>query len=149
VRPGCRRRPGPAHRRLLLRDRAMTTVVPEATSLERVFAELLAAVLHTDQVPLDSNFFDGLGADSLVMAQFCARVRRRGGLPTVSMKDVYAHPTIRSLAAAARDAAPVTHAWPRTIPEPPTRTRAGEYVLCGALQALFYLGYTYLGVLAA
>jgi len=29
----------------------------------------------------------------------------------------------------------------------PTNTR--EYVLCGALQALFYLGYSYLGVLAA
>src|SRR5262249_25340924 len=34
-------------------------------------------------------------------------------------------------------------------PELPTPTRPGEYVLCGALQALFYLGYAYLGVLAA
>src|SRR3989442_7512748 len=33
--------------------------------------------------------------------------------------------------------------------ELPTPTSAREYVLCGALQALFYLGYSYLGVLAA
>ena len=65
---------------------------------ERIFAELLAEVLRVERVAVDSHFFDELGADSLVMAQFCARVRKRGGLPSISMKDVYAHPTIRSLA---------------------------------------------------
>ncbi|HEV2670486.1 MAG TPA: Pls/PosA family non-ribosomal peptide synthetase [Gemmatimonadales bacterium] len=121
----------------------MTTVV-QATPLEQVFAELLAGVLRTASVGPEDNFFDDLGADSLVMAQFCARVRKRGGLPSVSMKDVYAHPTIRSLAAAARDSVPVA-----AKPEVPSPTSAREYVLCGALQALFYLGYSYLGVLAA
>ncbi|HEY2941043.1 MAG TPA: phosphopantetheine-binding protein, partial [Vicinamibacteria bacterium] len=66
--------------------------------VETVFAELLAEVLHVDRVAVDSHFFDELGADSLSMAHFCARVRKRGHLPSVSMKDVYAHPTIRSLA---------------------------------------------------
>ena len=41
-----------------------------------------------------SHFFDDLGADSMVMARFCARVRKRPDLPSVSMKDVYRHPTI-------------------------------------------------------
>jgi non-ribosomal peptide synthetase-like protein len=110
-----------------------------------VFAELLAEVLRVDQVPVDSHFFDELCADSLVMAHFCARVRKRGGLPSVSMKDVYAHPTIRSLAAAVADAAPAASS--RAAAATPTSAR--EYVVCGALQALFYLGFSYLGVVAA
>jgi len=121
-----------------------------ATGVESIFAQVLAGVLRVDRVPVDGHFFDELGADSLVMAHFCARVRKRGDLPPVSMKDIYRHPTIRSLAAALADAAP-TSAKP-SVPAPivaatPTSTR--EYVLCGALQALFYLGYSYLGVFAA
>jgi len=64
------------------------------------------------------------------------------------MKDVYAHPTIRRLAVAVAAHPPI-----RRSAHPPqpaaTPTRAGEYVLCGTLQALFYLGFSYLGVLAA
>src|SRR5437773_6175354 len=76
------------------------------TGVEAVFAELLAQVLRVERVSVDSHFFDDLGADSLVMAHFCARVRKRGNLPSISMKDVYAHPTIRSLATALADARP-------------------------------------------
>src|SRR6266404_10011109 len=82
------------------RDSAATT------GAESIFAEVLAGVLRVDRVPVDSHFFDELGADSLVMAHFCARVRKRGNLPSVSMKDVYWHPTIGSLAAALADVAP-------------------------------------------
>src|SRR5262245_9968830 len=120
------------------------------TSAESIFAEVLADVLRVDRVSVDSHFFDELGADSLVMAGFCARIRKRRDLPPVSMKDVYAHPTIRSLAEAV---AGVAHASARppaaTALELPTATNTREYVLCGALQAVFYLGYSYLGVLAA
>ena len=122
----------------------MTAVIE--TSVEASFAELLAGVLGKGEVSVDSHFFDELGADSLVMAQFCARVRKRG-LPSVSMQDVYAHPTIRKLAAAVAEAArPIR---PSAHPPSPTPTNPREYVLCGALQALFYIGYSYLGVLAA
>jgi non-ribosomal peptide synthetase-like protein len=120
------------------------------TGAATIFAEVLADVLRVDRVSVDSHFFDELGADSLVMAHFCARVRKRGDLPSVSMKDVYGHPTIRSLAAALATRAPAS-ARPAAAGalELPTPTSAREYVLCGALQALFYLGYSYLGVLAA
>ena len=37
---------------------------------------MLAAVLSVERVSVDSNFFDDLGADSMVMAQFCARVQK-------------------------------------------------------------------------
>src|SRR5438477_1686878 len=131
---------------MLIEDRGSAAT----TGAEGIFAEVLADVLRIDRVSVDSHFFDELGADSLVMAHFCARVRKRGDLPPVSMKDVYAHPTIRSLAAAIADLAPMPArpAAARAL-ELSTPTRAHEYVLCGALQALFYLAYAYLGVLAA
>src|SRR6266496_5943614 len=131
---------------MLIENRSNTAT----TGVESIFAEVLAGVLHVDRVSVDSHFFDELGVDSLVMAHFCARVRKRGDLPPVSMKDVYAHPTIRSLAAALADVAPASDTAPATAAlELPTPTNAREYVLCGLLQALFYFGYSYLGVLAA
>src|SRR5437773_9085943 len=122
----------------------------ETAGVEGIFAEVLADVLHVDRVSVDSHFFEELGADSLMMAHFCARVRKRADLPPVSMRDIYRHPTIRSLAATVADVAPAPAkpAAARAL-EQPTPTRPREYVLCGALQALFYFGYSYLGVLAA
>src|SRR5437867_8213825 len=116
---------------------------------ESIFAEVLADVLRVDRVSVDSHFFDELGADSLVMAHFCARVRKRGDLPPVSMKEIYRHPTIRSLTAALAEAPGAAE-----LPVPPpievaTPTSTTEYLLCGALQLLSFLGYSYLGVLAA
>src|SRR5205823_11180047 len=61
----------------------------------------------------------------------------------------YRHPTIRSLAAALADVAPSS---PRpsvaAAIEPATPTSSGEYILCGALQGLLFLAYSYLAVLA-
>src|SRR5256712_1711104 len=83
------------------------------------------------------------------MAHFCARVRKRGNLPSVSMKDVYRHPTIRSLAAALADVAPSSaKSSVAAAIEAATPTSTPEYVLCGALQLLFFLGYSYLAALA-
>jgi non-ribosomal peptide synthetase-like protein len=119
------------------------------TRTESILAELLAGVLRVDRVPVDSDFFAELGADSLLMAHFCARVRKRGDLPSVSMKDVYAHPTIRSLAAALALVAP-RPAQPPVLAaiEAATPTSAREYIVCGALQALFLLAYSYVAVVA-
>src|SRR2546421_301844 len=121
---------------MLIEDRGSAAT----TGAERIFAEVLADVLRVDRVPVDSHFFDELGADSLVMAHFCARVRKRGDLPSVSMKDVYQHPTIRSLAAALADVAPrsAKASVAKAIEATPTSTP--EYVLCGALQLLLFLG---------
>ncbi|MFJ5534691.1 Pls/PosA family non-ribosomal peptide synthetase [Streptomyces sp. NPDC093261] len=111
-----------------------------------------------EQVPVDRHFFDDLGADSLVMAHFCARLRKRADLPSVSMKEVYQHPTIRELAAAVPGTAPPRVTLPQTpgrerearAAGPPPGSTAGvtEYVLCGCLQALAFLGYTYLAAMA-
>ncbi|HEX8510901.1 MAG TPA: Pls/PosA family non-ribosomal peptide synthetase [Propionibacteriaceae bacterium] len=78
-----------------------------SSSGEGALAEVLAGVMQLDRVAVEDNFFDDLGADSMMMAQFCARVRKRADLPSVSMKDIYQHQTIKSLAAALPGPAPV------------------------------------------
>jgi len=113
---------------------------------ERILAEVLAGVVHAERVSVDSHFFDDLDANSLVMAQFCARVRKRADLPSVSIKDVYKHPTIRSLAAALWDAVdavptPVESSVPAPT-EVVTPASTLRYVLCGVLQLLIFLGYS-------
>jgi Phosphopantetheine attachment site len=67
---------------------------------ERRLAEVLADIVGTANVSVDSHFFADLGADSMLMARFCARVRKRPDLPSVSMPDIYKNPTIQSLATA-------------------------------------------------
>jgi len=118
------------------------------TGTETILAGVLADVVHAERVPADGNFFDDLGADSMLMAQFCARVRKRGDLPPVSMRDIYRHPTIRSLATALADAAPARAGSPAPAPaEVPASATTLEYVLCGALQFLFFLGYAWVAAL--
>jgi non-ribosomal peptide synthetase-like protein len=118
-----------------------------ATPVERILAGVLADVMHAERVPADSDFFDDLGADSMLMAQFCARVRKRGDLPPVSMRDIYQHPTIRSLATALTDATPAPVESPVPAPiEMVTPASTRQYVLCGTLQLLFFLGYCFVAV---
>ena len=76
------------------------------TETERFLCEVLADLVRVEKVSADSHFFRDLGADSMVMAHFCARVRKCPDLPSISMKDIYRHPTIRSLAAAVAEVAP-------------------------------------------
>jgi non-ribosomal peptide synthetase-like protein len=122
---------------------------------ERMLADVLADIVQADQVSVDSNFFDDLGADSLVMARFCARARKNADLPSVSMKDIYGHPTIRSLSAALAvapapaqsSAAPVEAAAP--IAAAAARASVLQYVSCGVLQLMFFLGYAYLVAVVA
>ncbi len=127
----------------LLQDRT-------APGTEAALAEVLADLLEVDHVSVDSHFFDDLGADSLVMAHFCARVRKRGGLPPVSIRDIYGHPTIRSLAAALEDVALDAVEPAAAAPaEAPARATTRQYLVAGALQLLFFLLYAYVVALVA
>ncbi len=127
------------------------------TGTETILTEVLADIVDVERVSVDSHFFDDLGADSLKMAHFCARVRKRAELPPVSMKDVYRHPTIRGLALGLAPA-PVVEGAPAPaqtqvpahaqIPPPervvPRRASTAQYRLCGTLQLLLFLGLAYL-----
>ena len=111
----------PTISRLAAAQPAAPPTAPPAP-LEGALADVLAGVVRADRVPVDAHFFDDLGADSLVMAQFCARVRKRDDLPSVSMKDIYQHPTIHGLAAALGPAAPAPSPV-RCHVAPPSRPR--------------------------
>jgi non-ribosomal peptide synthetase-like protein len=136
-----------------------------SSPLEGTFAEVLAEVMGVERVSVDSNFFDDLGADSMVMARFCARVRKRPELPAVSIKDIYQHPTIKGLATALGGDSPVAGSSPVPVEPAPTpvvaaptslevaaptsvkapkRARTPQVLLCGVLQLLIFLGYGYL-----
>jgi non-ribosomal peptide synthetase-like protein len=140
--------------------RSLATALADTAPVpaERVFAEVLADVMQVERVSVDSNVFDDLGADSMVMARFCARVRKRPDLPAVSIKAVYQHPTIKSLASALVDAGPVAVESPTSssvevaTPAPSSvelarPARTSQLVLCGALQLLIFVGYSYLAAL--
>ncbi|MDQ1025300.1 non-ribosomal peptide synthetase-like protein [Streptomyces umbrinus] len=119
---------------------SLTTHAP-ANGTEHVLAEVLAGVVRVERVPVDSHFFDDLGANSLVMAHFCARVRKHPDLPAVSMRDVYGHPTIRGLAAALAEVPDEPPAPAPEPAEPPPPGSTARYVLCGALQFLVFAAY--------
>ncbi|WP_316689812.1 Pls/PosA family non-ribosomal peptide synthetase [Pseudonocardia sp. H11422] len=132
---------------------AVPTVPATPAPVAGLLAEVLADVLGVEQVPVDSHFFDDLGADSMVMTRFCAKLRKRADLPTVSMKDIYQHTTISSLATALADSTPtpVESSVPARVESSvPARVEVAapastlQYVLCGALQLLIFLAYSYL-----
>ena len=84
---------------------------------------MLAEVVGGVRVSRAAHFFDDLGADSMAMARFCARVRKRTDLPSGSVKEVYKHPTVRDLATAlTREATLVAPVPPEPAPVP---VRAG------------------------
>ncbi|HEY2765641.1 MAG TPA: amino acid adenylation domain-containing protein, partial [Pseudonocardiaceae bacterium] len=118
--------------------------VTAANETERILAEALGVVLRVEHVPVESNFFDGLGANSLLMAQFSARLRKRTDLQPVSMKDIYLHPTIRELAETIGVAGPAAQPTPA---QPVTRASTARYVLCGTLQLVLFLTLALLGSL--
>ncbi len=128
---------------------------PGATpaEIERILVEELSELVPVDEVTVDGNFFDDLGADSMVMARFCARVRKQPSLPSIAIKDIYANPTIASLATSMADAPPEpvqrdtdTGSATRDIVVP---ARTAAYVACGIGQFLFFAVFALIGSLIA
>ncbi len=138
-----------------LRTLAAAVADDGSSPAERSLLETLAEVLGTDVGP-EQHFFDDLGADSMTMARFCARLRSRVDLPSVSIKDVYRHSTIRELARSlglAGTPAQAGAAAPSLVvpTDPPTPEPVGtpRYLLCGALQLLVFLVYSAAGAALA
>ncbi|RPE46129.1 non-ribosomal peptide synthetase-like protein [Streptomyces sp. Ag109_O5-1] len=122
---------------------AMSDTGPDGADTERELAQTLADLLGAERVPADSHFFTDLGANSLVMAQFCARIRKRPDLPSPSMRDIYRHPTIHSLATALGEVVPVpADPVDAPAPTPPPPGNRWSHLLCGTLQLLVFLGYS-------
>ncbi len=102
-------------------DGGATTTSPVAaysadSGWESAFVEVLQALVADRPVSPESHFFDDLGANSLTMTHFCARVRKHPDLPPVSIRDIYLHPRIDLLVASL---APADH-----LPDHPSVPRA-------------------------
>ncbi|MGY1761283.1 Pls/PosA family non-ribosomal peptide synthetase [Geodermatophilus sp. SYSU D00779] len=112
------------------------------TPLEEALADAVGSVLGLSEVSVTSNLFDDLGADSLLLARICARIREGGDLPTVSNRDLYQNPTVRELAAvlAGREVVTAPVATDPSAPPP----RGHQHLVCGALQLLAVLIWSWL-----
>ena len=68
------------------------------TETEQVLADALIEVMKIERASIEDNFFQDLGAHSLLMARFGAEIRKRMKIATVSMRDIYLNPTLEKLA---------------------------------------------------
>jgi non-ribosomal peptide synthetase-like protein len=123
---------------------ATTKLVAAKTDSEHFLALALAEVLQIDHVSTEDHFFDDLGANSLLLARFCARIRQRAGMSNVSMRDVYLNPTVAKLAE--RLSHNADEAVTTAEPEPFHVPTDFAYYGCGALQLLFYAVSALLGL---
>jgi non-ribosomal peptide synthetase-like protein len=116
-----------------------THFVEARSENERILAVALADVLKVERVSIEDHFFNDLGAHSLLMARFCAKLRQHPEMSNVSMRDIYQNPTIAKLAVRLEGAANENLVAAR--PEPVHVPSDLSYYGCGALQLLFYVGY--------
>jgi non-ribosomal peptide synthetase-like protein len=112
---------------------------------ERFMVEALAEILNLDVVSVDDHFFDDLGANSLLMARFCARLRTAQGWEMASMRDIYLHPTISGLA---RHLLVPQHTVASVTEQSLTHKASNfAYWACGTAQLAFYALYSYVGLM--
>jgi non-ribosomal peptide synthetase-like protein len=121
--------------------------VAPTTETEQVLAETLARALGVEQVSADAHFFEDLGANSLLLAQFSARLRKQTALGSLSMREIYRNPSVRRLASALAATMPAAGPAPdaadataRTL----VRTSSAKYAATGAAQLLCFVVFTYL-----
>lgn len=69
---------------------------PPANELEQRIADVWASVFGLPRVGVEQDFFLDLGGHSLLAARTVAALRDDAG-PRVAVRDLYAHPTVRSL----------------------------------------------------
>lgn len=124
---------------------AATSYVSPRSESERVLSQALADLLRVERVSTEHHFFDDLGANSLLMARFCAAIRKKPGMSNVSMRDIYTNPTIAKLSAHLDS---LIEGFVATKREPFHVPSNLSYYTCGALQLAFYAVYTLFGLWA-
>ncbi len=138
-----KRLPAPTGRRLTAA--ADGPIVAPATAAESTLRDLCAGVLGISaaSISVEGDFFTDLGGHSLAAAQLVTRLRETGLAAGAGIRDVYAHPTIRELAAAftAPTEEPVRPATTRPADASPFRFVAtdGQVRRAGVVQGLFLL----------
>ena len=123
--------------------------VAPRTDTEMALVGALIEVMKIERASMDDNFFEDLGAHSLLMARFNAEIRKRLKISTVSMRDIYQNPTIGKLAHYL-DSLP-DEAWDGDAKRATTREAFHypsdlAYYGCGLLQFAWYLGWAVVGL---
>lgn len=122
---------------------AACEIVAPKTDSERALVATLCEVLKLDEVSTEQHFFDDLGANSLLMARFCAKIRSNPGMSNVSMRDIYMHPSVVKLADH------LDHSVEGFVAAKPEAFHIPSnlsYYTCGTLQAAFYAAYALFGL---
>ena len=71
---------------------------PPVTSLETQLAQVWGDVLHRENPSVEADFFIDLGGHSLFAAGVISQLRKIPAFRQLAISELYAHPTIRSLA---------------------------------------------------
>ncbi|MDJ0859734.1 MAG: AMP-binding protein, partial [Dinoroseobacter sp.] len=110
--------------------------VEPVTPVEIALAEELARLLRLESISVDDHMINDLGANSLLLAHFCAALAKGNAALRVALKDIYLNPTVRSLAAKISDDADAEVALEHT---PQHLATDAQYMITGAAQAAVLL----------
>ena len=89
------RLPAPFGQRLAYNHKEFT---PPANDLEKRLAAIFARALGLESVSVTDDFFQDLGGHSLVAAKLVSMLRRDQNFSHLGLADIYANPSVRSLA---------------------------------------------------
>ncbi|MGR6330243.1 Pls/PosA family non-ribosomal peptide synthetase [Sphingomonas sp. XXL09] len=131
------------------------TIVAPATPMEEALHRVWAEAFAPQPVSVTDDLFEDLGGHSLKAARLVSAARKVPGLAGLSLEDVYAAPTIRTLAARVAGAAPAVvqdaasfhriAAWKRWLcVAAQTIALLPIYALAGLQWFSPYLAYTHL-----
>jgi non-ribosomal peptide synthetase-like protein len=110
------------------------------TELEKKIAAVWVSLFAPNPVSIQDHFFLDLGGHSLLAARMVSELRKDPAWCSLSMLDVYEHPTIESLAAKLEQAARIKtpddppRAKPATAAPKPASISRGMHASCGLLQ---------------
>ncbi|HEY7427377.1 MAG TPA: Pls/PosA family non-ribosomal peptide synthetase [Gemmataceae bacterium] len=122
--------------------------VPAATPRERELAAAWGAAFGRTDLSVEADFFEDLGGHSLLAALLVSKLRQSPELRHLALRDVYAHPTIRSLArhSEATTTLPKGSTPDRADRPAPLRHPSRRVLLCGVVQVVsLYLLWVLLG----
>ncbi|MFI9724045.1 Pls/PosA family non-ribosomal peptide synthetase [Streptomyces sp. NPDC052396] len=119
--------------------RRRTEPVAPRTALEHQLATAWREILGGGGISVDDDFFCDLGGHSMAAARLVSRLRQEPELRGVAMGDLYAHPTIRTLAARLeQDREPAGQRPAVPVPPPRRHSTARVRVFGLAQLALLY-----------
>lgn len=114
--------------------------IEETVDLNAPLSSRVLALLHKTfpgkKIDLSQDFFNDLGGHSLLAAGFISRLRREGGVPYASLKDIYIHRPLKELVTTWEQTKQTTHETGRSPFHSISRSR---YYACWMAQTLSLL----------